>query len=70
MAGGRQEVLALTALMARDLREVMASRMAKGLREERNGHGRQTARGQSIQSKDMDVLAAPPPPASAREHGC
>lgn len=62
--------LGITALMARDLGEIMASHLAKGLGEERNGNGWQTARGQSIQSKDMDVLAVSPPPAPSRKHGC
>lgn len=56
--------------MAQDLREITASQLAKGLGEERNGNGRQTAQGQLIQSKDMDMLAISPPPASSREHGC
>lgn len=60
----------MTALMARDLGEIMASQLAKGPGEERNGNGRQTARGQLIQSKDMELLAISPPPASSREHGC
>lgn len=57
----------------------MASHLAKGLGEERNGNDQQTARGQLRQSKendqqtawgqlrqskDMDVRAVSPPPAS------
>lgn len=48
----------------------MASHLAEGLGEERNGNGRQTARGQLIQSKDMDVLAVSLPPVPSRKHGC
>lgn len=64
MAGGYTRGLGITALMARDLGEILASHLAKGLGEERNGNDRQTARGQLRQSKDMDVRAVSPPPAS------
>lgn len=65
MARGIPRGLGITALMARDLGEIVASRLAKGLGEERHGNDRQTARGQLRQSKDMDVvIAVSPPPAS------